>query len=366
LEYIIYDGIDSRTLGVYMASIGKSSQLLNMTPPSRSVTDSVAGRHGEYVIERTYGVRDIDVPLYFTRTDPTTLGVISRWLGKLGTCDLILSTEPYKVYKATVEQGIGLNVYNPKQAIVSIVFTCYNPFAYSNFNTATLGLLEYNSGLNYNSGLVYSSGVNEYTKLAFWANPVIYHGGNVDLAMPKIEIKGAIGTENTITTITHWTDSAKNVIKDRLVIKGLNNQIIDCEKLETRFTSNGLLNTNVEGTYFKLYGAGDMVGIDFGGVTINSTSSATLSARNSPSANLVGKAINIFDEEGDSNFQVIVQAQNVNEITFSTNNGLTVGKTYTYKAIDYSKGLNYFTIDAGGGSTASVTKVSFDFKFVYL
>ena len=349
-----------------MASVGGNSQLINMSPPSRSVTESVAGRHGEYVIERTYGVRDIEVSLYLTRTDSTTLGVISRWLGKLGTYDLILSTEPYKVYKATVEQGIGLNVYNPRQALFDITFTCHNPFAYSNFNTATLGFIEYDQGLNYNSGLLYTDNATEYVKFQFWANPIIYHGGNVDLAMPKIEITGAIGTANTITTITHWTNSAKNVIKDRLLIKGLNNQIVDCEKMETRFISNGLLNTNVEGTYFKLYGAGDMIPVDFGGITINSTSSATLIERYAPNANLVGKAISIFDTEGDSNFQIIVQTQNVNDITFATNSGLTVGKTYLYKAIDFSKGLNYFTIDAGGGSTASVTKVSFDFKFVYL
>lgn len=365
MEYFYYKGVDSRTLGVYMASVGASSQPLNMSPPSTSVTDTISGRHGSYVMEQLYGNRIIEVPLYLTRIDSSTLNVISRWLSSIGTHELILSTEPYKVYRASVEQGLILNAYNPKQGIVIVTFSCYDPFAYSKFSTGDVGKPEYNEGLLYDSGLLYATTNAPYFRNGMWTNPDIYHGGNTDLAMPKIKFVGNIGTSNDIVYITHYTDSTRTVIKDVLAVKGINNTIIDCERMEVRSSVTGDINKNVEGNYFKLYGAGDMTLVEYGGMTPSSFSSAVLSSRSGASS-LVGKVITFFEGDSDRNFQVVVQSQVGNTVTFATNKDITLGKLYMYKVIDFSNGMNYFTIDAGAASTAGVTNITFDFKFVYL
>lgn len=362
MDYIIYNGIDSRALNIEVVRVGSSPLLFNMTPPSRIISEKINGKQGEMFIEQTYEPRQIDVVLYIKDVSPSALKMVGRWLGGLGVFDLMLSTEPYKIYKASVEQGLNPDIYNIKQGILPITFTCLNPFGYSSFTAQEL-----QSGIAYNTGLLYNSGIPYYdsglVKYSFTSSDLpninIYHGGNADYALPVITINGSA----TSLTIGLYSDSARsNLITEYKYGAFSGELVIDSELQETALNST-LNNATQEGDYFTLRGTSDLDFITQGEIQSLSTSSIVLDS-NASSINdfYNGYTLILYDNKGNVNYKNIIDYVGVSKTAiFST---ITDGIVYTnYMIYDVKNTLNYFKIT---GTGLSISTVDFDFRFVYL
>ena len=379
MDYIIYNGIDSRTFGVYLVRRGKTPLLYNSAPPSRVKTEKIAGRHGTIAVEQLYEPRQLDMELYFSDTRTPMMLKIASWLGKIGTHKLIKSTEPYKFYYATFEQGLNPEIHNIKQGIVGITFTAYDPFGYSNFTTLEL----VNQGINYDSGLLYGSGL-EYVDLSThtYVETVptvgnvaieVLQGGNSDFALPKIIVEaGASGAggfklEHFYGGTTLDDKVAEIIYSNSIPANG--SVIIDSEIGDTYDENGAILSEFIEGDYFTFKGVGDPELIFLGSCKFISTTEVELDSN----------ASNVDDF--------------YNGFTLSTNNSIDMGAKYG-KIIDYngttkvatldlptkeqldkilncgiydfSGKLNYIKYSYSAPVVLEPSTISFDFRFNYL
>jgi len=363
MDYFIYNGVDSRALGIYIGRTGGSPLISNMSPPSRVDTIKIAGKHGEVYAEQFYERREIDVDVLFTNLNPSLMKQISRWLCKLGTFDLMLSTEPYKVYKASFEEALNPSIYNSKQAITSLTFTCYDPFGYSAFTAQDIqsGVI-YNSIFKYNTGIPYAdSSLLKYSFISTdLPNIDIFHGGNTDLAMPKITITGS---GDSITIGRYSDDTRTQLVEEHTYGAFSGELVIDSEISETYL--NGIVNNlTSDGDYFTLTGVKDMQDIQGGSIISMTSSSAVLNASASDVDDYYnGNVLALLDGNGNTIYKTVIDyVGSTRTITFSTIVGSygNISEYFIYKYVDL---MNYFKIT---GTSLSITSIDFDFKFVYL
>jgi len=365
LDYIIYKGIDSRSFGVYLVRRGGSPLVFNATPPSRTVTEQIAGRHGTIVMEQTYEPRQIDVTLYISNSDPNMLRKIARWLGSIGTYELYIPTEPYKVYNATVETALNPNIHNIKQGMLTLTFTCYDPFGYSSFTAQELeDNILYNTGLMYNTSIpYYDSDIVKYTFTgAELPNIDIYHGGNADFAMPEITIVGS----GTNITIERYSDSARTNLVEACGYGSFNGTLEINSRLRETFLNTVINNNSFTGDYFTLKGIDDVSNIISGNVISISQTSAELDFNASAVDDIYnGKVLIIIDRfSGETVYKTISDYNGATKVaSFSTTEALVQSRVYDYMVYDFLNELNYFRIT---GTGLSITSVEFDFRYVYL
>jgi len=365
LDYIIYNGIDSRSFGVYLARLGAVPLVFNATPPSRTTTEKIAGRHGTVVMEQTYEPRNIDLTLYISNSDPNILRRIARWLGSIGTFELYISTEPYKMYKATVEQALNPSIYNVKQGILDITFTCYDPFGYSSFTAQELeDNILYNTGLMYNTSIpYYDSGIVKYSFVgADLPNLDIYHGGNTDYAMPEITIIGS----GTSITVGRYADSARTQLLQSCAYGSFSGTLKIDSKIKEIFLNGVINNTSFTGDYFTLKGIGDISYVDSGYVSSLSGSNATLGIDASVVDDFYnGKVLILINRmDGSTTYKSIIDYVGATKTAyFSSTTDLNIGAMYDYMIYDFTNELNYFKITGAG---LSITSVAFDFEYTYL
>jgi len=366
MDYLIYNDIDSRSLGVYVARIGDSPLIFNATPPTRAITEKIAGRHGEVVMEQTYEPRQIDVTLYFTNNNTSVLKQISRWLGELGTHPLMLSTEPYKIYYANIQQQLNPSLFNTRQGSLDITFTCYDPFGYSSFTSIELedGVL-YNTGLLYNNSIPYvDSDILKYTFLtADLPNLEVYHGGNADYGLPKIIIVG----NATTLTIGRYKDAARTILLQQCTYGAFGGILIIDSVLKDTFLNGAVDNSTFNGDYFTLDGIRDMTFITSGVGSLSTESSLALDLSTSSAVNdfYNGKVLTLISRIDSSVIHKTILDYNgaTHVATFSTTPSIPVGALYDYMIYDYISESNHFKIT---GTGLNLTNVNFDFKYVYL
>lgn len=365
MEYIIYKGIDSRSFGVYLVRRGGEPLVFNATPPSRTVTEQIAGRHGTIVMEQTYEPREIDVTLYISNSDPNMLRKIARWLGSIGTYELYIPTEPYKVYYATVETSLNPTIHNIKQGMLNVTFTCYDPFGYSSFTSQGLeDNILYNTGLMYNTSIpYYDSGIIKYSFVgADLPNIDIYHGGNADYAMPEITIVGS-GTD---ITIGRYADSARTELLQECEYGAFNGTLKIDSKLREVFLNGSINNSSFTGDYFTLKGIDDITYITNGNVVSITQTTAELDYNASAVDDFYnGKVLIIIDRlSGETFYKSIIDYVGATKTAyFSTTPSLKSNTIYDYMIYDFTNELNYFKIT---GTGLSITSVDFDFRYTYL
>jgi predicted phage tail component-like protein len=255
LDYFIFDGVDSRDYGLYIVNWNNQPLVTNMIPPKITQTLDLNWLHGQKVISQKYYTRDIEVTCYLEDNNLSNIRHISGWLGQLGAKSLVLSYEPYKFYYATFEDQIGLENYNT-QGLFTLTFRCYNPFAYSRFTSIDIiNGLNYDEEFYYDSGLLHKEDMSslniqyQATNITTTTNINVYHGGNTNLAYPKIIIEGN-ASDITITNTTNNKLCSFGTFSGAL--------IIDCE-LKNCFTGAdvnnvSMNNTTFSGSFFNLNG----------------------------------------------------------------------------------------------------------------
>lgn len=378
MDYIIYNGIDSRTFGVYLVRRGNTPLEFDSIPPSRVKTEKIAGKHGTIAVEQLYEPRQIDVELYFTDTSHTMLRKIAGWLGKIGTHQLIKSTEPYKYYNATFEQGMNPEIHGLKQGIVSLTFTAYDPFGYSTFTT-----LELESGVEYDSGLFYDSGIDyadlttySYTETVPFGGdgfiPVL-QGGNADFALPKITLTAGIdpsggfklehyyGGKDPEHKIGECTYSAGIPAESSVIIDSQINDVYD---------ENGdILSANFDGDFFVFKGVGNPEFEIRGNIVAITTTTITLDANASAVDDFYnGKIIAIIgNKEIGTQYAEITDYDGTTKVaTISKPIEENSNDNLMYMIYDFSDKLNYIKYSYSSPVIAIQSTITFDFRFNYL
>lgn len=316
-------------------------------------------------MEQTYEPRQIDLTLYISDSNPNILKLISRWLGSVGTFELYISTEPYKVYHAIIEQALNPSIYNVKQGILDVTFTCYDPFGYSGFTSLELeNNVLYNTGLLYNTSIpYYDSGIMKYTFVgADLPNLDIYHGGNADYAMPIITITGS----GTAITIGRYSDSARTNLVQQCAYGSFSGVLKIDSKIRETFLNSVINNSSFTGDYFTLKGIGDTAYITAGDASFVTQSSIVLDANASSVDDFYNGKVLILEETltGKVFYKTIVDYVGSSKtLSFSTTSGINVNSDYRYMIYDFINELNYFKIT---GTGLSITSVTFDFEYTYL
>lgn len=365
MDYIIYNGVDSRSLGAYVVRNGGEPLLFNIAPPSRAVTEKIAGRHGEIVMEHLYEPRQIDVTLYFTDVSNSLMRIISQWLGTTGEHELWLSTEPHKIYYATVEQQLNPSIYNSKQAIMRITFTCYNPIGYSTYKSTDLeSTIEYDEGWLYNSGVPYvDASIVKYTFVgADLPNLDVYHGGNVDLALPKITITGS----GTNITIGRYEDSARTQLLQECTYGAFNGTLVIDSFIRETYLNGSINNITFTGDYFNLSGVPDLSAVTRGAGSEQTQTSIKLTSNASAVNDYYNGMVIALTSRVDYRiiYKTILDYDGATKTAyFSTTKAIGSNPIYDYSIFNLQKNSNYFKIT---GTGLSITNVVFDFKFTYL
>lgn len=378
MDYIIYNGIDSRVFGVYLARRGKTPLVFNSIPPSRVKTQKIAGKHGTIAVEETYEPRQVNMQLYFTDTSSENMVRVGNWLGKIGTHKLLLSTESYKFYNATFEQGMNPDIYGSKQGIVDITFTCYDPFGYSGFTTLELesGGIEYDSGLIYDIGLEYADLASySYTEIVNDADITeVLQGGNADFALPKIivtaNVSGAGGfklehfyggtdPEHKIGEMTYSNSIPSN-----------GSVIVDSQTSEA-YDENGIILSSYlsDDDFFKFKGVGNpdfqikggAINITDTTIQLDSNASAVDDVYNNMTISLNG------NDEMRTQYAKITDYDGTTKIaTISNSIEIGINKSFSYGIYDFSKKLNYVKYSYSSPVVAQPVTIAFDFRFNYL
>lgn len=365
MDYIIYNGIDSRSLGAYVVRTGGEPLIYNISPPSRVITEKIAGRHGEIVMEHLYEPRQIDVTLYFTDVSNSLMRVISQWLGTTGEHELWLSTEPHKVYYATLEQQLNPSIYNEQQGTMRVTFTCYNPIGYSNYTSTDLeSIINYDEGWIYDSGVPYvDSSIVKYTfNSGDLPNLDIYHGGNINLALPKIIINGS----GTNITIGRYSDSARTTILQECTYGAFSGELIVDSFLRETYLNGVIDNTTFDGDYFNLDGVPDLVSVTRGVGSNQTQTSIKLSDTASSVDNFYNGMVIAITSRIDYRviYKTILSYNGATKTAyFSTTPTIGINPIYDYSIFDLQQNSNYFKIT---GTGLSITSIIFDFKFTYL
>lgn len=365
MDYLIYNGIDSRSLGVYVARANGEPLVYNISPPSRAITEKIAGRHGTIVMEQLYEPRQIDVTLFFTDISQNTMRLISQWLGALGEKQLWLSTEPYKLYYATVEQQLNPSIMNIKQGMMEVSFTCYNPIGYSSFLSTELeGGFEYNDGWIYNTGIPYvDSGLLKYT---FTSGDLpdldVYHGGNVGLALPRITITGS----GTNITISRYSDSARTDLVQQCTYGAFSGSLLIDSFVREAYLNGVINNATFDGDYFTLDGIPDLEYEDLGTGSDQTQTSIKLGSTASSVNDFYNGMVLALISSIDSQviYKTIIDYDGATKTAyFSTTPSIGELPTYNYFVYSLDRKMNYFEIT---GTGLSITNVVFDFRFTYL
>lgn len=379
MDYLVFNGIEGRLFGAYVARRNGELLISNIAPSKSTKTIDIAGKHGKVVTEQTYNERQIDVTLLLTRTSDYDLKVIASWLSRIGTFPLILPTEPYKVYYATVENVLNPSLMNINQGMLDITFTCYNPFGYSQFTTLELE----SDGINYDIGLIYGSGLeyvdlsdNSYTETVPTAGSVaipILQGGNSDYALPKITLKAGVSGAGGFklehyyggTDVEHKIDELTYSVS----IPSNGSVIIDSEISEVYDENGDILTSNFDGNFFTFKGVGDPDFIAYGdiisttglNVTLDSNASSVddfyngLTMMINGASRLEAQYVKIADYNGTTKVATVSKA-----IENDSDNNLIYG------IYDFSSKLNYIKYSYSSPIVAQDCTISFDFKFNYL
>jgi len=365
VDYIIYNGVDSRSLGAYVVRTGGEPLIYNISPPSRVITEKIAGKHGEMVVEQLYEPRQIDVTLFFTNVSNSLVRIIAQWLGTTGEHELWLSTEPHKVYYATVEQQLNPSIYNHAQGGLSITFTCYNPIGYSTYTSTELESgVQYNDGWLYNSGVTYvDSNIAKYTFTGTdLPNIDVYHGGNVDLALPKITITGS----GTNITIGRYANQARTQLLQECNYGAFNGTLVIDSFIRETYLNGAINNLTFDGDYFNLSGVPDLTAITRGVGSDQSQTSIKLSSSASSVDDFYnGKVIALTSR---TDFKIIYKTildyvGATKTAYFSTTKEIGSLPVYDYSIFSLENNNNYFKIT---GTGLNITNLVFDFKFTYL
>ena len=135
-----FNGVHSSEWGIKRTSDGSRFNE-NLLPTMQDKTVQVPGGDGAYYFGSYYTQRVFNIPFAFDSLTEEQLAKLKTDLGDKGIHDLIFDEAPYKVYSAKVTgsatikhipfaEGDTNRVYKGEG---SIQFTCYNPFARSQF-----------------------------------------------------------------------------------------------------------------------------------------------------------------------------------------------------------------------------------------
>lgn len=366
MDYFVYKGIDSRVFGVYTVMLGGMPMLYNFSPPKRIETQRISGKHGEFITEETYEPRVINKTLYFTQLDARTIQRVSKWLGGLGVGELWFSTEPYKVYIASVEQEVIPEIYNTKQAIVEVDFVCNNPFGYSKLSTMEYSGVQYNSDLLYNTGMIYSGSL--LSKWSFSSSDLpnldVYHLGNSDYALPKITINGSASSIN----IKHFNNHLRRPsdILSECSFGSFSGELIIDSKISEVYLNGDVNNTTFVGDYFELYGM-DYLNHVYSHKTNEVNSNSVKLGINASGVDdfYNGKVILLVCDKDNKLIYATINSYNATTkvIYFDNNNEIITNGIYQVFIYDFHNKANYFAVT---GTGLSVSNISFDFKHTFL
>lgn len=368
LDYFIFDGIDSRDYGIYIANKDGQPMMTNEIPPKRTIREQISGYHGEVVFDQYYDTRNIEITCYMKdSSDLTTLRYMRGWLGQLNPRTLTLSYEPYKFYYATFENQMDIEHYN-LAGLFTLSFRCYDPFGYSRFSTKDLdsGLID-DKGLFYNSGLLCNLNSMKYNYTSFGTtaqNMLIYHGGNTNLAKPRIKIQGQ--ADDITISKYNLTDSYYS----GTVVSSASNTIT---------LDSGAVG-NYDGKVIVVSGEGEDYPREINKITSYSSGTQIATLEHDWNINPDNTCeFEIFDCELDKTCSfgsftgaLVIDSEDTNVFTGTSLNDLTMNNitfegdffTLNGKIKLNDNGMNYIRIEST--SLANVTNVDFEFRYVYL
>lgn len=127
-----FDGTASKNMGILSRMPTE-----NRVPELRNRTIEIAGRDGLLDLGSSFSERVIEISCLITpkRTQADFLDCKDRivhWLSPdKGTCELILDTEPERVYYARLQSGVTFEKAAVLAATFDLTFFCPDPFGYA-------------------------------------------------------------------------------------------------------------------------------------------------------------------------------------------------------------------------------------------
>jgi len=360
MDYFIYDGVDSRDFGLYV--MNDKNLKLNLSPPKRSYTETVNGIDGKLLFGQDYETRSIHLKCYLTDSSETNLRTIMSWLGGLNERQLILSYEAYKIYTGTFENQVELNIYSNK-GLFELEFQLYSPLAKSRFTTLETANIVYGGGYSYGGGWVYGSTSDDYTfnDITVSTDIEIYHGGNVNKALPIITVEGSADD----ITFKQYTDSTKTEVYKEFSYGSFNGTLVINSEVYNTFLNGTLDNSSFEGRYLQLFGKTNWDVKGSGNIISGSGLYITLDDRASDVDDYYNNEV-VFIGLGEQeiiNRKIIDYDGNTKTATleYALNSDLTIN--YRYSIYSVASGINYININ---GTNLNLTSVKFDFNYIYL
>lgn len=253
-DYFTFNGTKSTEFGLTLVNNGLRKK--NIAPSKKTITETIPGRDGRMEFDQTYDSRTITLQCLLKDTTPANIRKMMTWLGEKFSQELILSYEPYKVYKATYNSQITMNEYM-NGGIFDIQFQCNNPFAQSMYSTLDIiNNVSYDENFLYDSGLYYADDNSiqyEWTNITTPTDMTVYNASNVDGCAPNIIIDGSADD----ITILHFYDSWGMQVKDVVRYGSFDGTLEINSLLQNTFLDGSVDNDTFVGNYFELEKQGD-------------------------------------------------------------------------------------------------------------
>lgn len=359
MDYFIYDGVDSRDFGLYIVNDGRQKN--NMSPPKISYSLDIPSINGKLLSEQKYGIREIPLRLYLKDNSASNQKIVMAWLGQLGEKELILSYESYKIYTGTFEDSVEIENYM-NGGIFNLRFKLYSPMAKSRIRTGSGVVLNYNDEHLYNSGLLYGFSTEDYTfaNITTATEVEVYHGGNLDGALPVITVNGSVDS----ITITQYKTSERNTIHRQLSYGSFSGELIIDGEVKNTFLNGSLNNLTFDGRYLELFGKTDWDFLSKGDVQSTTTNTIILSQNDSEVDDIYnGKVVFLRDRDNEIQYYKILDYDGATKTLTIEGDVSEVTNDWSYSIYDVANGINYITID---GTNLNITDIVFDFNYIYL
>lgn len=127
-----FNGITSKSMG-----IPSRMTVENRIPSLRNSTAEIAGKHGVVDFGSKFSEREIDIEclIPYCKTQAELLALKDKLTGWLnpdsGVYELILDTEPDRVYYARLRDGVSFDRLTRQSASFELPFFCPDPYAYA-------------------------------------------------------------------------------------------------------------------------------------------------------------------------------------------------------------------------------------------
>lgn len=358
MDYFIYNGIDSRDLGVYLINDGINKY--NFMHPKEIYTTENMNTDGTLVSHQNFAKSKISLRFKVNDYTPSTKNLIASWLGSLGEGELILSTELHKKYIGVFEAQADVSEHL-NFGTSGLDFILYDPIAKSRFTTEDIinnGIV-YDSQYLYDSGLLYDSNFSyKFENITTEQNMEIYNGSTVRGSRPKIVINGSADN----ITIEKYNSSDLIDVVNSISYSSFSGELIfDCENGAT-LLDGSLVNNPISGEYFSLE-TDDFTRIIRGNIVDSTNNTITLGQEASDQDDYYNGYHIAVEKSTDNNtaWYKIVDYNGLTR-TITTESTINTAIEERFTIYDVSGSVNNFKIS---GTNLNITSIEFKFEFLY-